>query len=522
MSGLPAYQVVVLHPASGSVTALFDASSFYEMRYSRALNDIGAIAITLPSTPEIRAAFMLDSFVEVYRERENGKLEKEETYLVRLMHRFIEGDEERFIVGGVSLNHLIARRIVDPDDDPLVAGGYSTKSGPADQVIFDYCYEQMGIGASVARRTIGLSIAPVSGIGRPIGARLRYESLFEQVQGFSRAGAVDFQIVRSSGANLELQIGKIGKDRTNTTNSVYHQPSVALTPLRGNLTKPSLLSDRKGEANFAYVLGQGQRDRRIVYKAAGVGITDSPNNRIEFAEDARNVEQSDALGLITSANAVLQDHRLKNEFTYEPTGVEPGNTYHEDWDLGDAITIDWDETLLDLRIVGIEISIGADGETITTSVTDDFVFPGGVIEADVELPTRATMFMNEAIALVGGWATSQNNSQTYDYYLTNGSDANGDSFSLSFFIAAGAYTLNVLGLTIGGCAMADWYIDDLLVVTGQDWYSAGPVWNVIKFDAVNVLWDGYHTLKCVINGRNASAVAWHLDLTKVWLKQVVD
>ncbi len=374
---LPNYQINILSPIDASVTAIYDATAIDDLRYSRALNDIGILAMTLPSTAQNRANFALDSFIEVYREDVNGVLQREETYLTRLMHRFIEGDREQFVVGGLSLNHLMARRIIDPDSDPLMAGGYSTKSGTADQVIYDYCMEQVSILATpIERRVPGLFVGVVAGIGGNVGARLRHENLFEQMQILAKRGAVDFVIERTTGSTLLLSIGVIGADKTRGTNAPLGLPWVGLSPKRGNLTLPSLLKDRKTESNYIYALGQGQADNRLVYKAAGVDIADSPYNRIEFAEDVRNVEKGDVVGLITGGDAALDEHKFKNEFTYQPTGQEPGNVYHIDWDLGDAVTVDWDETTLDLRITGVELAISSEGETISATVSDDFEFPG--------------------------------------------------------------------------------------------------------------------------------------------------
>lgn len=372
---LPTYQIAVLNPLSGAVSAIFDGTAIYDLRYSRALNDVGVLALTLPSTADIRAVFVLDAFIEVYRADVNGDLQREETYLCRLTHRFIDGDEERFVVGGVSLNHLLMRRIIDPaDDSGATADGRSAKTGTADQVISDYCNEQMGPGASIARRTPGLTITAMP-IGLSVAASLRFEYLFNQVQALALAGAVDFAIERTTGAQMELKIGMVGADKTYTTNAPLGKPWVGLSPRRGNLTQPSLLADRKKEGTFVYALGQGQGTDRIIYQAAGANLIDSPFNRIEFTDDLRNIDLADTLGLQTGAASALAEKALRHEFTYQPTGQEPGNIYHVDWDLGDAVTVNWDEFAVDLRVINIDISIDSGGETITATVTDDYVFP---------------------------------------------------------------------------------------------------------------------------------------------------
>jgi hypothetical protein len=517
-----AYQVAILSPLSGAVVALLDATTFYDLRYSRVLNEVGTLAMTLPSTDVLRGLFSLDCFIEVYRADSAGALVREETYLCRLTHRFIEGDEERFVVGGVSLNHLLMRRVIDPADDAGATDGHSVKAGRADQVINDLAYEQAGAGASIARRTPGLAITSQP-IGRSVSTSLRFEYLFNQIKSLAQTGAVDFAIERTAGAALELFIGKIGTDRTYGTNAPLGLPYTVLSPLRGNLTRPSLLADRKAEGNYVYAMGQGQGQDRIIYQEAGPEITDSPFNRIEFVKDLRNVERSNTLALVTGAQVALKDKGFRNEFSYEPSGAEPGNIYREDWDLGDAVTAKWDEASLDLRIVKIEVSIDSGGEQIETTVTDDFIFPGSPVVADVLLPRRATLWHQASTVLTGNGITAYVSvNQRYFMYAIQIPAADGDSFSHSFFLRGGTFDLNVLGITGPVCGIVDWYLDGVLVVTGQDWYSAGYTYNVVKTDSITVIGDGYHVLTGVINGKNGLSTDYYLQLTKIYLKQVSD
>ncbi len=519
---LPNYQIVVLDPISAATQIIFDATIFYELRYSRALNEVGTIAMTLPSTSEIRAAFTLDSFVEVYRDDENGVLRFEETYLVRFRQRFVEDNVEKFVVGGMSLNQLLMRRVIDPDDDPLQAGGFSTKSGRADQVMHDYCNQQIGPAASTARRIVSLTLTPTTHIGTSVGQRLRHENLFTIIADLAKQGAVDFQIYRTSGNNLVLGTGTIGLDHRRSTNVPLGQPWVGLTPRRGNLTSPSLVNDRKEEANFIYALGQGQRDRRIVYKAAGAGVSDSPFNRAEFTEDIRNVKKDDVLALITGAEAALKEHVAKLEFTYQPTNDEPGNKYRVDWDLGDAVTIDWDENTLDLRIINVEISLSTEGEKIQSTVTNDFVFPGSVPFIG-GLPARATLWHYTSTVLTGvAISAAVSTTETYAHLPHQNPAANGDSWTGSFEFGAGSYIFSIVSPTSPNYGKIDWYIDGVLIISGQDWYSSPAVFNVVKTATVTVVGNGYHVLKAVVNGKNALSTDFFTEAVKMWFKPAVD
>ena len=205
---LPSYQVLFISPDTGEITHVLDTRSFYELKYSRVINETGKLAMTLPGDVAWEDEIPLDTFIEVYRTSPvTEELIKEDTYLARYFQRSRVDTHEQFVLGGVSLNHLLWRRIIDPDDDPGVAGGYSTKAGPADQVIYDYAYEQAGPGASIQRRIAGLSVATVLGTATPVGAHKRYENLLETLQDLSERGITDFIVNRTTDNLTELVIG---------------------------------------------------------------------------------------------------------------------------------------------------------------------------------------------------------------------------------------------------------------------------------------------------------------------------
>jgi hypothetical protein len=365
---LPGYQISVYSPYDGSVQVVLDGTAFDELRYSRTLNDIGALALTLPSDADWPSIFTLDSLVEIERTSPTtGRLQVEETYLTRLTHRFREGNQERFVVGGLSLNHLLSRRVIYPPDDPAASGGYSTKAGPADDVMVDYATEQAGSGASTARQFPDLTIAASTSVGISVGRRLRYDNLFEVFQDIANQGGVDFIISRLVDNQLRLTVLPIGSDRSQTRNYPGGQ-FVQLNPLRGNLSDPSLLFDRKKEQNYVYALGQGPGEQRIVFPLIGEGNFDSPYNRIEFTTDVRSAERGDTTTLRTGARAALYDKQAQKEFTFKPTGSEPGGVYRQDYDLGDVLTATWDTDSVDLRVREVEISLGSDSEDINVKL----------------------------------------------------------------------------------------------------------------------------------------------------------
>lgn len=362
------YQLTCRDPVTGGVKTVLDGTSFDDLKYSRELNEVGALAATFPMRDEWLNIFTLDTLIDIERTSPvTGALQTEDTFLCRLTHHFREGDEEKYVVGGLSLNHLLARRLIDPTDDPAAAAGYSLKSGPADDIMVSYANQQCGLLASAARAFPNFSVAPSASIGVAAGRRLRYDNLLKILQDIGNQAKMDFTTVRLTGNTLRLIISPIGTDKTRGRNYPF-APFVELNPLRGNLSDPSLLFDRKGEQNYVYALAQGPGDRRIVTKVSGDGTGDSPYNRIEFTTDIRNAERGDTTNVRTGAFAALYDKAAKKEFTFKPTGTQPGATYRNDWDIGDTVTCTFANDSFDLRIRAVEITLSHDSEEIAVTV----------------------------------------------------------------------------------------------------------------------------------------------------------
>ena len=367
MTAMQSYQVTLRAAASGAVLKVYSGDNL-QMKYSRILNDIGTLSLSLPKPSNWRTLFALDNFLEVERTHPvTGELQVEETYLVRETNPYRDGNDELIVVGGVALNHLIKRRVVNPADDPAQAGGYSTKAGRAEVVMRAYAREQMGDLASAARRTPGLTIPAGTGNGNTLGDRLNMENLFDKMQDFAHRSFVDFHLRRDYANQLVLDIAPMGVDRTKTTNAPG-RPYLYFSPARNNLNSPSLDYDRREEATFCYVLGQGQGSARYVYPVSAVTVYDSIFNRIEFTADASNAKDNSPTTIVGAGQDALRDKRAVPSFGFQPNGIDPGTVYRADFDLGDYVTVGWDGFEVDERITAIEITLSEQDEQIAITV----------------------------------------------------------------------------------------------------------------------------------------------------------
>jgi hypothetical protein len=141
----------------------------------------------------------------------------------------------------------------------------------------------------------------------------------------------------------------------------------------------------------------------------------------------------------------------------------------------------------------------------------------------VHYPLRATMWHDESLVTVGNAISrSVTTTQPYNLRVFQNSGANGDTFTNGFLLKAGTYTLAVLGETSTDRGLIDWYIDNAKVVSLQDWYAGSTAQNIEKIASVTVTGEGYHVLKGVINGKNASSSGYNMVLTKMYLKPAAD
>jgi len=367
---LPSYQVAVMSPVDGSVTRLYDPASFDDLRYSRIVNDVGILTMTMPYTTDNRSAFVLDSFIEVSRtDPFTGLLAVQDTYLCRMMNRFMVGNDEKFVVAAVQLNDLIRRRVIDPADDPNASGGFSIYAGSADTVMYNYAYYNLGLGASAQRRIPNLTIPVPPGTVVTVGYRLQYDDLFKTLfQDAAARGGVDFNIRRTTGANLELDIATIGTDRRRSTN-YPNAPFMQFDPDRANMADPNLTIDYKAEKNLCYVLGQGQESARQLLRVAADNAGVSPLNRIEYVNSASSIVKGDTIGLLTAGRTSLKTNAFLQTFTMKLSGQQPGAIYGQDFFLGDLVTAVYDDYSADLRVTGIEFFINQQGETLMPTIS---------------------------------------------------------------------------------------------------------------------------------------------------------
>lgn len=365
------YEVRVYSHRTGEWLATYSMPALIALTYDRKLNDVGVLALTLPDNDDIDTIFALDNLIEVRRlnSSDSGAMrEVEDTYLVRRTMRYQDKTTRYVTIGAPHLNHLLLRRVMLPDTDPLAAGGFITRAGIASDIMRDYAFYQIGLGADDARQIGELSIVS-NGDGDSVGGRYRMETLFQVLQELGSNGRADFKITRTTGNSLQLTCGRIGNDRTVTV--AGYGSAVILSPQRGQLRNPQYTVDREDEGNYIFVLGSGRPGNQTVVPLFHVTISDSNWNRIERTRKANAKEDSSPLDLIDEGRLELIAGFPKQEYKFELATDVRGAQYNVDWVLGDTVSIRDGSIEEDLRITQVSVQVASNSDTVTVKVEKD-------------------------------------------------------------------------------------------------------------------------------------------------------
>lgn len=155
------------------------------------------------------------------------------------------------------------------------------------------------------------------------------------------------------------------------------------------------------------------------------------------------------------------------------------------------------------NVTDASLVAGARLPTVNTTGSRPMFPQVPVIWAD-ELISNATQAITTGVA------------QPYYYYRgPAAADANdGDTYEGSFWCAAGTYTIHTLGWGFTTSPKVDYYIDNVLVSSGQDWYNTASAEKTIS--SVVIATSGYHHLLIKVNGKNASSTDYRFMTTKIW------
>lgn len=132
-------------------------------------------------------------------------------------------------------------------------------------------------------------------------------------------------------------------------------------------------------------------------------------------------------------------------------------------------------------------------------------------------PTSFAHFHEESIFVAGGAvATASSTSQYYNLYTFQPGALN-DEFQFQQFLAAGNYTLYLLGLKFSAYGIATVRVNGTSIGT-IDLYNASFLFNVVMSIPFSVSFTGNHLFNFKIESKNASSSGYTFPVTKFWAK----
>lgn len=357
------YGVYILND-DGQRVALLDTRIMQPFRYERKLNDVGLVQFTMPADDSRASLITKHTLLDVCRYPDASTEEVEMSALVVVHNPVIDGGVEHLIVSAASLEYLLAQRVIDPRNDPAMAGGYSTKLLPADTLLAELVREQAGElaqahGVTPSQAVPDLAVAPTAGVGEVVPIREAWSGLLKVMQQVTGGDRMDFRLVRTNGTAIRFYAERIGSDKTRSTNWPGN-PFVILSPDLGTLRSPALVRDWRTEKTVVILLEKGAGDNRQFFGSMTSNHTETPYSVSVHVEDVREAET--AAEIVEQARKALVKHRAKTELTFE---ANPQH-YKALWDLGDFVTAQWRGLEYDMRIVGVTVEPNDSGEETIT------------------------------------------------------------------------------------------------------------------------------------------------------------
>lgn len=348
---------------------LSDASTMLELAYSRVVNEVSTLTLTLPGTFDTRMIRIPDGRIELWRNVGGGLyLETGTTWLIKRMRQTIDR-------AGLKTLKIEADTPLCLLREPGRFVNYAAASAqalyaatPADDGIKQIARENIGSSASGSRNISSLvSVAANLSAGSSIAKGFAWRDCLKTMQEFAQASTaagtyVAFDIVAPTPDTLEF--------RTYTQQrGVDHRfPNglnpVLLSPEMGNLGETTLTTDYRNEVTYALAGGRGEQSARLTASAQDTtrqGV--SPFGYREQFVDA--TQYTTTTGLSSEAAGVVREGRPRTIFTGRLLDTLD-TQYGVHWAWGDFVTAQAFGQLYDCRIEAVTVTVrpGADAESV--------------------------------------------------------------------------------------------------------------------------------------------------------------
>jgi hypothetical protein len=356
---------------------LADASNFLALEYSRVVNSVSTLKLTLPGDFNMQYVINPDGRIEVWRKLDSGReyLDTDTVWLIKKVTQKIEASGLQTIVVEADTPLSILR---EPGRFVAYAAGTSQAvyaAAPADNQIKELARDNIGSDAITQRNLSAyISIDANLGLGASVAKSFALRDCLKTMQEFADASTtsgtyVAFDIVATTPTTL------VFRTFTQQRGVDHRFPSginpVIISPEMGNLGEITFSKDYRGEITFVSAGGKGEGSDRLFASAQDTTrIGASPFGWREYFKDATQYDST--TGLAAEAQAILRSGRAKVIFQGRLIDT-PDSRYGVDWAWGDFVTAQAFGQLIDCRIDAVSVSVkpGAGYERIDAWLRSD-------------------------------------------------------------------------------------------------------------------------------------------------------
>jgi hypothetical protein len=344
---------------------LADASNFLTLEYSRVVNAVSTLKLTLPGDFNTQFLINPDGRIEVWRKLDSGReyLDTNTIWLIKKIDQKIDASGLQTIVVEADTPLSVLREPGRFVNYYAGTANATYAAAPADDQIKSVATANIGSGA-LSTRNISqyISIAGNLSLGASVAKAFSFRDCLKVMQEFADASTtagvyVAFDIEADTPTTL------VFRTFTQQRGVDHRFPSgvnpVLISPEMGNLGETLLSVDYRNEITYAEAGGKGDGTARLLATAqdlARQGV--SPFGLREYFKDA--TQYNNVTGLSAEADAILRSGRARTIFQGRLIDT-PDSRYGVDWAWGDYVTAQAFGELIDCRIDAVSVSVKPGG-----------------------------------------------------------------------------------------------------------------------------------------------------------------
>ena len=224
--------------------------------------------------------------------------------------------------------------------------GYDDQSGNAETVILHYINENAIDATDASRNINGLGINTDEGRGEFVSYSARFQTLDEIVNTLSVSGELGYKTVFDKTECKGILTFIEGTDHSYTSEN----PVIFKNDFH-NIISLNINKSIVNNVNLAYV-GDNQEDASRVLTEVYINTEPSGNDRIELFVDGSDTTTEAERTTLGQSEIIQNQTEISIAAEINP-GPDSGFTYGVDYDLGDIVSLEFEDTIYDLRIVQV-------------------------------------------------------------------------------------------------------------------------------------------------------------------------